>query len=550
MSPDRPFWFGSADGKHAVKWAAPSTKEEFAERCALMGVKFSPNIHPDCVGRHDPPLDVAYSIYSRTDYRTGKPAPYIVLKGSRGLSGKSTLLATVTTMEGLEGLSSTLLGGSLQQSRRVHEISAKIWERTIIRDGVVFERGLRHLVEDPTVNETVFFTGARRRALTASQTSVRGPHQPRTRLDEVDEMDLDIFEATLGQAGSEGLLEDGEPIGEDLNTQTTMSSTHQHATGTFTEVLKRARERDWPMYEFCWRDCLRTEDRYSGEDLWAGTHYGAAERDLAAQLDGLEGGWLTLDLAVEKRLGVSVMTWKTEYELGEPSPESRAFDTHLLSIKAFPLWLHSTDGVPSGREGDYIEFPCCAAYNGTPCLSHSYATGADWGRDVDWTIISTYRTDDFHPVTGRPVWRLVAWERHGRRPWPEILPRFDVRLGRYPGVAAHDATGMGGKMAGDFITGDNILHVSLNGAVRDLVFKDYGVALEMGEILSPRIAYAYDEHRFCTIKDLQSGGRALGGHPPDSVVAAALAWYCRYDMPSTGYTVGGDEQRSPLDGVR
>ena len=35
--------------------------------------------------------------------------------------------------------------------------------------------------------------------LTASQKSVRGPHPPSLLLDEIDEMDLEIFDAALGQ---------------------------------------------------------------------------------------------------------------------------------------------------------------------------------------------------------------------------------------------------------------------------------------------------------------------------------------------------------------
>ena len=81
-------------------------------------------------------------------------------------------------------------------------------------------------------------------ALTASQTSIRGAHPARLRLDEADEMRLPILEAAQGQTMDQGAV----------RAQTVIASTHQHPDGTMTTVLQRAAEQGWPVYQWCWQE--------------------------------------------------------------------------------------------------------------------------------------------------------------------------------------------------------------------------------------------------------------------------------------------------------
>jgi hypothetical protein len=76
----------------------------------------------------------------------------------------------------------------------------------------------------------------------------------------------------------------------------------------------------------------------------------------------------------------------------------------------------------------------------------------------------------------------------------------------------------------DLITYDRNKMVDFNmvGAARTEMFNEFIVAVETGEIKLPRIAYAFNEHKYVTLDDLY--GR---GHAPDSVVANALAWMGR-----------------------
>ena len=111
------------DGKLFL-WRKPKTKEELADYFkTFFGYVLAPTVHPDCVAKgHTAPLDVAWSFYTGYHWQTGERMPIGILKATRGLAGKSTMLAGISTLEGLEGLDGTILGGSAAQSKRVHDV--------------------------------------------------------------------------------------------------------------------------------------------------------------------------------------------------------------------------------------------------------------------------------------------------------------------------------------------------------------------------------------------------------------------------------------------
>lgn len=383
--------------------------------------------------------------------------PVTVWKASRGLGGKTTLLALLGHMETvLLGAEVTILGGSGQQSQRVHEAQEKFWKHP--------DAPLGKLISEPTKYETRLTNGGRTVALLASTRSARGPHPQRLRLDECDEIALPIFDAALGQT----------MIARGIAAQTVMSSTHQYADGTMTEILKRATDRGWPVYEWCYRENLTTN-----------------------------GGWLDPSEVDRKRHEVTKVMWDAEYELGEPSPESRAIQPEMVDAM-----FRADLGTFGGRPGESIELE-------EPRDGATYATGADWAKDRDWTVVATFRTD-VHPM------RLVAYQREGRKPWPLMVSIFDDRLSRYPGVAAHDATGLG-DVVDDLVTSE-AEGVKLVGRARADLLSDYIKAIENGELEAPRIEHAYGEHKYATLNDIYGSG-----HLPDSICAGALAlWAYRH----------------------
>lgn len=388
-------------------------------------------------------------------------SPWSVWKASRGFGGKSRTLSYLVLTEAVVlGADVNILGGSGAQSQNIHEAMREGWDHPLAPIG---------LAEHLTSLETRLKNGARVRALTASQRSVRGPHPQRLRLDEIDEMDIEILDAAMGQ-----------PMpGKGIETQTVMSSTHQYLDGTMTAIIERAEKNDIPVFEWCWRETSNPHD-----------------------------GWLAASTVERKRREVTAEMWAIEYDLQEPSSEARAFDEAAVDT-TFDAELG--EYPPPTREGaaEDLEFE-------RPDPRAKYVTAADWAKEKDHTVILTYRVD-------QKPWRLVAYYRGNRRSWPEMVAKFEQRRARYRGQAIHDATGLGGVVA-DMLSG-KVRDQILAGRQRDDILSEYAAAVEQGEFEAPLIHTMYRDHRYATQGDLY--GRGTKHHCPDSIIAAALAWSMR-----------------------
>lgn len=362
-----------------------------------------------------------------------------VWEASRGLGGKTYLMSALALAEAT-GLPANvnLLGGTGEQSARVLDAMQTHWS---------FERAPKHLLVGESGRYTRLTNGRWVHCLMASQASVRGPHPERLRIDEVDEVDLTILDAALGQAMT-------SPTAK---AHTLLSSTHQYPDGTMTEVKKRAKEKGFPLFTWCYKESM------------AG-----------------DSGWLTQQIVDEKRRDVPQAMWDTEYELQEPSPTSRAFD---------PQKIRAMFAADLGLEA--------------PRVGCRYATGADWARKNDRTAIATLLVDT------KP-YRLVAFAAMNRLPWPTMIGEFNTRVQAYQGTAAHDATGLGDVVHGyTTVRADPVI---LAGRPRGDIFTKYVRAVENGDIIAPMIPLLYAEHLYCSVDDLYGNG-----HPPDTVVAMALA---------------------------
>jgi len=377
----------------------------------------------------------------------------IVIKASRGFGGKSFLLATLGLTEATTlGADVNILGGSGQQSKNVHKHMADLWG---------YPGAPHHLLKaEPSTWHTKFKKNNEIIALMASQGAVRGPHPQRLRLDEVDEMSLSILDAALGQPMDSG----------GIASQTVMSSTHQYPDGTMTEILKRAVEKGWPIHEWCWRETSASPT-----------------------------GWLSLDQVEKKRGTVTQAMWDVEYELQEPSSEGRA----ILSEKVQAMFRENF-GEWEGKEREYIEIE-------PPIDDATYATGADWAKKRDKTVIITLRTD-CNPM------RVVAFEQTYREPWPTMVGRYNKRLARYPGEGCHDGTGVGDVVT-DYLTERSESFIFKSGKTRSDLLTEYTAAIEDGEIISAMVKYMYNEHLYASIDDLFGSG-----HLPDTIAAGALAY--------------------------
>lgn len=439
----------------------PTNRKELKEAIkSLIGVEL-----PDtavCAG-HCSPFDAVADAYF------ADKSDMAVWKASRGFGGKSLALAVLSFMEAVTLTASvSLLGGSGKQSQNVHNyingqhenIPDTFWK---------WPKAPRHLlVSDPTHFTTRLTNKGKITVLMASQTSVRGPHPQRLRIDEVDEVDVSIIDAALGQPmEARGIRE-----------HTVFSSTHQYPDGAMSEVLERAAEKHWPVYEWCYRESMA-------------------------------GGWLSQAQIDRKRAAVTKLMWDTEYELQEPDPGAMAIQRE--SVEAM---FDESLGRVAGDVGRYYEFE-------PPEQGALYCTGADWAKRQDWTIIVTVRIDT------QPM-RVVAFERDGRKKWPLMVDKLHKRMKRYPHplvrladwpasqppifLAGHDTTGLG-DVIHDYLK-VSIMPVLMVGRQRKDQLSNYIAAVEHGQYVSPMIEFMYKEHRKAS-RDHVYGT----GHLPDTISA-------------------------------
>lgn len=366
-------------------------------------------------------------------------SPVAVWKASRGLGGKSHLLAALGLAEATAIKADVkILGGSGEQAKRVHESMQRFWWQP----GAPREL----LANDPTQKTTTLIGGNTIEALLASQTSVRGPHPQRLRIDEADEVDWDILEAARGQPqDARGIL-----------SQLVFSSTHQYEDGTMTALLEEAEREGWPVHEWCYKETMAGEN-----------------------------GWVTQAIMERKRAIMSAEAWRIEVELQRPNAEAKA-----ISPEAVDRMFRRDLGVFKGENGEYIEIE-------PPRSNADYAHGVDWGRRRDWCIVWTFRSDVL------PA-RLVAFERRGRTDWPELTTLLDARQRRFGGRARHDGTGLGDVV--DQFLQVPAEGLWLAGKLRQELFSAYVLAIENGLLEAPMIEWAYKEHKRCTQDDLYGSG--------------------------------------------
>jgi hypothetical protein len=407
---------------------------------------------------HQSPFEAVCASYFATD-------PVVVWYAARGLGGKSHGLAALALTEQITlATSAAILGGSGEQSRRVHEYLTGVHPNAKGKFWNCPNAPTHLIVGDLETRKSRTSNGGHLQAIMASQRSIRGLHPGRLRLDEVDELDIDLFEASTGltMRGPDGFA-----------TNTTISSTWHHPDGTMAEVLRRAKKRGWPTYTWCWRENLSTY-----------------------------GGWLHPDDVERKKTEVSEAVWNLEFELQEPNPETRAIDPEHVDWM-FNVLPGEFTGAPDPLNPVRLE---------EPDPSGVYAVGCDFAKSQDSTVICVIRKDVGPP---HPV---VCWQRLEKLPWSVIIGVYNQRLHEYPGTAFHDATGVG-SVCEDFLTEPSSPFIFSRSAEKFDLLTRYVSAIEDMQIAYPMIDWAYSEHKFASFDQLY--GKA---HLPDSIVAGALAW--------------------------
>lgn len=348
----------------------PTTDAELeALTYQLLGVRI-PNVQV-CPQHVSPFRAFADAYFARTSV--------VVIEASRGLGGKSFMLAALGLMDAITLKSDVvILGGSYKQSVNIHKYMGRFWKH---------EGAPRHLLlNEPSKSITRLSPGNEVEAITASQRAARGPHPQRIILDEVDEMDESLREAAMGQT----MERDG------VDACTVLSSTHQNPDGPWTNVLAEAEVKGWPVYKWCYRESM-----------------------------ALPHGWLRENEVARKRSDVTANTWDTEYELQEPTPEGRAILTGEVD-KMFKREL----GEYRGEESVPVVIE-------KPVEGGRYVVGGDWAKEKDWTVIRVLRVDVspcrfvYYRRLGRMAWPVMV------DAYDSAYRMYKAAGG------AHDATGVG-----------------------------------------------------------------------------------------------------------
>ena len=409
---------------------------------------------------HDAPFDAFSTAYFNRE-------PQILIRGSRGLAGKSRLIALLgLTYAAVRGSDVNILGGSLNQSNNIHQT---------IRDALEYKNAPTYLIKDQSQTMIRLYNGAKIQPLTASQKTVRGPHPPFLLLDEIDEMDPEILESAKGQP-----MPQSNYLGEIVPAQTVMASTLQYADKAMAQEMKRFEEENLPIYNWCHMESSNPID-----------------------------GWLDPDFIAQKKREVSAERWRVEYELGEPSIGNRAIDSDAVE-RAFSITDYKQHPDYAEKVAkDYEEY-CFEK----PRQDREYVIAADWAKAQDFTVISVV------DVTHFPV-RPVYWVRMRRRPYPVMVKAYNDLMQKYHAEGIHDATGLGGVVQ-DYLD-DRARGFLMTGAQRDNMLSEWVSAVENDRLVAPRVNSFYKAHLYCSTEDMFSRGKEF--HLPDEVCSMALMWH-------------------------
>lgn len=230
--------------------------------------------------------------------------------------GKSFNEALLTFLDSHfhEKCDTTVLAGSFYQGKQVYDATLQLWEQP---------GWSSFLVGEPTKSETLLVNGSGFEVLTASQNSVRGPHPQRLKLDEIDELAPDLYEAALSQP----LSKHGIPA------STIMTSTMHRVFGLMQTVIENRHKMNLKLYKWCWLEvaercndiCENVQDPKSIVfnkrcNLWEYCQ-GRAHDSV---------GYYPVEDVRKKRAQLDDDTWKSEWCVVRPSAKDMVYDPEDL----------------------------------------------------------------------------------------------------------------------------------------------------------------------------------------------------------------------------
>ncbi len=420
--------FPYVDAKDSLRDIKPKTSDELRSWVLkYTGIKIAET--SVCVG-HNAPWEFF------RDFFLDRPSLALVL-GPRG-GGKSYLSALNTHIVSRfnDRHGTRILGGSLAQSEQIYRALRDTIYHSDSKAG-----GDAASISRLLKGEAVYRNGSEVSVLAASSRSVRGPHVPSLKLDEVDEIATDLREAAMGMC-----MDDRHGS----KASVLMTSTWHRVNGPMAGLMERAAAGEFPLYTFCVFEVLETcPDERSGKFLekcptcplvkWC-HDVPPGVQPKAKRSDGHYG----IDALIQKVRATSAKTFEADYLCKGPRTDGLWFptfseDSHVRDVAEYdrnlPVHLALDSGVFTGavffqvahlmtQTGPVDEIRVFADYlaENVPAEQNAYRI-LDRARGCCNGRLDTVSTD---PAGGarNPVGPTVIgeYERVGLRPmkrWPQ-----------------------------------------------------------------------------------------------------------------------------------
>jgi len=242
--------------------------------------------------------------------------------------GKSFNEALLTFLDSHfhEKCDTMVLAGSFYQGKQVYGATLDLWDQP---DWKGF------LVGDPTKSETLLLNGSGYEVLTASQKSVRGPHPQRLKLDEIDELAPDLYDAALSQPLSK----------HGVQASTIMTSTMHRVYGLMQTIIEDRHRMGLELYKWCWLEVVERcndacENVGNEESRWFGKQCNLREDCQGRAHDAV--GYYPVDDVRGMCARLDTETWKSEWGVVRPSAKDMVYNPEDLEAASIEEILYET----------------------------------------------------------------------------------------------------------------------------------------------------------------------------------------------------------------
>lgn len=309
---------------------------------------------------HTPPFEfLASSVLDRP--------PMALVLGPRG-GGKSFLSAIGTHLDSRHRRRhrTRILGGSKSQSAQIFEAL----EKSVV-EGSGSGGSDGDAIAELLKERARYRNGSEVAILAASSKSVRGPHVPTLKLDEVDEIDPDMRESAMGMC-----MSDGRSPASVL-----MTSTWHRVGGPMEALLEKGRAKVFPLFSFCVFEVLeRCPEERSGPALekcpacplvaWC---HSERDRNGGVPLAKLSDGHYAIDALIQKVHAVSARVFEADYLCRGPKADGLWFarfdaQKHVKAEADYDSTLPVVLAIDSGVFTGAVAFQCKPSADGGPPL--------------------------------------------------------------------------------------------------------------------------------------------------------------------------------------